>query len=259
MNAPIYRPRLDEDKLEELLLGMIRVAIRTLPEPIKATITNTRRSTSSAMFEQHVNDLRVLGADWSRAGETHQGWSADYCTCIFCGSGVANKQGIEDHLLHNRCDVHGAIKTMLRTEFCKTRVWKDEVLAQRKKEAEDARNLCVVDLDRGHEKISRGHNARKDLKSVEPRLKALGFTKAVHKLQGGVTATRWEMTTDTAYALADPREEGRIYIRAWPLTGRPGSKRALRGYCRPEHILDGWCNDLPKKVQARIEKQLTGR
>jgi hypothetical protein len=259
MSRPINRPRLNEEALNRLLRGMIDSRIAGLPEPIRVMATDLYRATSSEALDRKLYDLGTLGIDWSRAGPTMEGWSADYCRCMFCGQQTANKRGIEDHLHNAGCDVFQAIKLTARIGFCDTSHWRREVAAEHEAEEERNRNLCVVDLDRGQERVRSGYSQREDLQNAEARMKALGFKKTVRKLGHGVTEIRWEMTTDQAYVLADPRQEGRIYLRAWPLNKKAGYKGSDRSHIEPEYILDNWHRDLLKKVEARIAKQLAAR
>ena len=259
MIRPSFNPRLDEDALNKMLRGMVSARIATLPEPLATTARGLRGVTSTPMLEEGIDDLRALGIDWSRAGKTFSGWSADYCECIFCGESIANKKGIEDHMRASKCRAFGGIVTMARATYCQTHYWREEVAEEARIVEDRARSLCVVDIHRGHEELTPSYNGRKDLPAVESRIADLGFTKVVSKLSGRRTETRWEMTTDEAYVLADPREEGRIYVRAWPLDQKPTERRTHHSYRSPEYILDGWHRDLPQKVAARITKQLNTR
>jgi hypothetical protein len=256
MMYPSFEPRLDEEALKKMLRGIIAARIATLPEPLAMTARSLRGATSTPILEQGIDDLKALGIDWSRAGKTTSGWSADYCECIFCGGSAANKQGIEDHMCASQCPVFGSIVTMARAAYCQTRYWRHEVAEKAAIMKERARSLCVVDIHRGHEELTPSYNGRKDLPAIEPRLADLGFTKVVSKLSGRRTETRWEMTTDEAYVLAHPRQEGRIYLRAWPFGHKPKTGITSIRYRSPESILDDWHRDLPKKVAARISKQL---
>lgn len=259
MTHPIHKPILDEVRLKQMLRKVVESKMDSLPKPLEDAAWGMFRATSSADLSARAEDLKCLGIDWSRSGPTVSGWNADYCNCVFCGQQAANKKGIVDHMCVSECSVFGAVVMMARADYCDSDTWKHEVANENRNQEDRDRTLCLVDLDAGPERLQLTFRAREDLTAAESRLTGLGFEKTVRQLSGNRTETRWEMVTDTAQVLADPREEGRIYIRAWPINAKPATKRKRRLYSAPEYILDIWHKDLPAKLHARIEKQLAAR
>jgi hypothetical protein len=178
-----------------------------------------------------------------------------------CGDEVASRAGVDKHYEGRRCAVLWPILALAKLDYSEGRRYREELERQAEAEVRRHQTLCVVDLAEGKVPMGGWYEnlyGRSDTKFAEDRLSSLGFNKTVTALRDGKTETRRERTTEEAYILADPRQEGRINFRAWPIAEVKAGKlsKHRRHFC-PEHLLDGWKNDLDGKLKVRVDRMLT--
>lgn len=258
----MHIPDLNKDRLEEMVNSLSRAITKKLPGDLPEKIMSLSFAESDKEFRDSARSVAEEAVDQSRMGETIPNGSVEQCPCVFCGSYRGNKSGIEKHLDPTcpECPVLGTILTMATVRFGASEAGRREREKAARIRLERSKNRILVNQVTGPETFESVWNSRSAAAMVfaEGRLSEMGFTKDVITDETSATTTSWSLEGPGFFLLADPREEGVIRVRAWPIKLKDmyKTRKSRRAYMPTIDIRDGWKNDLKQKLFKRVEVQL---